>query len=1106
MSENLQRLLQEALNNNSYDYSSMHGELKKTWENSFSYLYTLQKSYIEYEELFFYSNNDESRNSKHIGHLYLDKFNRASFDIDYDLIRVYTREEYRTSNFYLREISIQKVIDHPEIFMKLPVVIIDDQVIWDYKIKITKDCTSFILPFKRNFVIEDKRNPDVSILRRGNSYTITKDLDIFGFDPSGDPINLNLEFLPAKVVKTRNVIMDATRQGKTITSLESEIDQLLYDYYTIDEIDDDKIVITAVSDDIVYLDHKVQVLLVDNVYYHRYTLHRTNLGLNMEENSIKILYTTLGDTYGHLVPPKQEGMYMISFHFPDINYKGHELGTPLIPAEIRDDYIYANISDDLAEFLSKRTLVFYISVVFFSRLKMHTFYDGTNSTIADEDNTTSLMVIEENHLKPYAMPIPIENFIVVKNPVGKDKGFEIVKNKDALELYYPNIYKIVDKDMQPGDEYRIYYFYYKGYDLHYTPIHHFYYEFLDDVFQKPLEEIVDKLYRGKMDLSEYFTEEQTISFNEVFQKIIRYKYYYHLYGEIDFLHRYLSEDKNIGKEPVEYKDETLRDWIRVEPFVLREYVLEQKHRGVVYQFFTNTIDLSSRSRMNTSLELGTNVTFEEERYVFAISNKMVYPNPLNIRCFVDGIFVMDLYQDRKLFMDYIYIPSSMVTEDSYIELEILQEYGIEEEVTFTSMEDTKSISIIEPDKNITPTIADLVFIDSTDDTTRYDTNFFDIIAHYKEGDFDVKPVSPKKPIRFTRLTNFTIRPNEDTVLNIPFKIRLSKIASGERYVIKEPGQQRFSLISDKFGFSSEYIRIFVNGRILPRGRYFINTLYNYPLVYLMDEYNVGDVVYIDITPYRYKQIYYQEELSKDTTIIDLKGYITKPFDIRYYDVYMNGRKLSIPNVYFVDPWSITLTNLKSNYNLLIFEKERDYEYFGLNYKEHIYYFSIEDLLNQNFVSEDERNTLIKRIIDSQKDDRVNIYPNTNDEKREDYRDLSLYMRIYSFYHDELIPKTFYNPDTKQTSTAVMTELYYPIYDAYLTSPYEETSDPVYKERRCYYPEVITLNPDIDLVKESEEDNPENKQLVYSVGHLGEIEQEKLDTVVVIDTKRPVDGR
>ena len=68
-------------------------------------------------------------------------------------------------------------------------------------------------------------------------------MQVYGTDPSGDAIDLCYTFLPAKVVKIRNVIMDATRQGKTISSLEKEIDQLLFDYYVIDEIDDEKVVL-----------------------------------------------------------------------------------------------------------------------------------------------------------------------------------------------------------------------------------------------------------------------------------------------------------------------------------------------------------------------------------------------------------------------------------------------------------------------------------------------------------------------------------------------------------------------------------------------------------------------------------------------------------------------------------------------------------------------------------------------------------------------------------------------------------------------------------------------------------------------------------------------
>ena len=59
MSENLQNLLRESLLNNSYDYSSMHGALRMTWENSYSYLYNLQKNYVEFEDLEYISNDTD---------------------------------------------------------------------------------------------------------------------------------------------------------------------------------------------------------------------------------------------------------------------------------------------------------------------------------------------------------------------------------------------------------------------------------------------------------------------------------------------------------------------------------------------------------------------------------------------------------------------------------------------------------------------------------------------------------------------------------------------------------------------------------------------------------------------------------------------------------------------------------------------------------------------------------------------------------------------------------------------------------------------------------------------------------------------------------------
>ena len=250
----------------------------------------------------------------------------------------------------------------------------------------------------------------------------------------------------------------------------------------------------------------------------------------------------------------------------------------------------------------------------------------------------------------------------------------------------------------------------------------------------------------------------------------------------------------------------------------------------------------------------------------------------------------------------------------------------------------------------------------------------------------------------------------------------------------------------------------------------------------------------DITPYRYTEVYYQEDIKAGDAIIDLKGKINKPFDIRYYDVYINGRKLSFNNVFSIDPWSLTLVNLKSNYHLTIYEKERDWEYFGLDYTKNIYYFSHEDLLNEGYLTEEDKRGIVKDVIDSKKDDRLNIYPNTNDEDKMDYTDIRKYAIVSAFYNYELIPKTYVNPDTKQFSKTLMEEDYEIISEYFNTDPSECSRTDAEKNRRKKYPEVICLDPDIVIEGES----LDRSQVVYSVGHLDEVSESVLQTPISIE--------
>ena len=181
---------------------------------------------------------------------------------------------------------------------------------------------------------------------------------------------------------------------------------------------------------------------------------------------------------------------------------------------------------------------------------------------------------------------------------------------------------------------------------------------------------------------------------------------------------------------------------------------------------------------------------------------------------------------------------------------------------------------------------------------------------------------------------------------------------------------------------------------------------------------------------------------------------------------MNGRKLSSNNVFTITPWQITLVNLKSTSNLVIFEKERDYAYFGLDYTSDIYYFSINDIFDSSFIKEEEKNKLIKDIIDDKKDDRLNIYPNTDDEEPLDFSDEDVIYAIFNiFYFYELIPKGYVNPDVLQFNKEVIQSVYEEIYNNYFRSSYDDSNTEEERLRRINYPSVLSLDPDVYIESE-----------------------------------------
>lgn len=208
--------------------------------------------------------------------------------------------------------------------------------------------------------------------------------------------------------------------------------------------------------------------------------------------------------------------------------------------------------------------------------------------------------------------------------------------------------------------------------------------------------------------------------------------------------------------------------------------------------------------------------------------------------------------------------------------------------------------------------------------------------------------------------------------------------------------------------------------------------YGYPRVQMLERILKGEKIIVDVTPYRNRLVYYKEDLIegadyekvKDNAIIvDLRYYINKPFDIRYYEVYLNGRRLTRHNIFQISPYVIRLAGIHSLKNLEIYEKDRDWEYYGCDFKD---YYLLNDFLLENFMEDTIKEKMIDKISGK-------VPENHICEDDEDYeRDLdieSIFMEI--FYYNRLLPlgladadiSTFLHDDIKYNFPIVY-ELFY----------------------------------------------------------------------------------
>ena len=961
MTESLKALMAETEINNSFDISAVSDTLKMTLENSFPYLYRLQRNVIRYKHFYFPKSRSSTTTEVPFGDMYLDEKMRVCINLDADLIKHTSRDLFFTSKFYNKEFTLQDVQDHPELFERTVILSIDRAYYFDIKLKMCNEHTIIILPFKMAF--------------------------LYKLDGS-------------------------------------------------------------------VIEHETCVTLVDNECFYQFDTHRETIAL-ASENDVTITSNMCGG-----MKFRSDGIYMASVKFED------ETGSSILYTckKLGDDLIM-EASPTMKAKMDDTTKNFTMTLVFFKNL--YEYKMKNNDAIMaythpkTKETTSQVMVIDREDGITYNMPIPYENFMIFKRVSdGGDLNGEYVDSKNAIvDIHYPNMYTISDPNMEVGDMYRVFFFYQKGYDLHYTHKFNFFFNFLKKKLSQPtIEAAVNKAYNEDITSLDVSARD---ALSGTFRKLFNYKDYDYRYDTIDYARKFITE-----KTPYEYKVALLHDYISADTMALRNYVRRQNLICDSYYLFVKRINLKDRIRTDTSLEIpGPVKTFKEQRYIFAFKNSYS-SNILNLRIWIDGILCSDLVHENYFGMDFIYIPCDMIKDDSYIEVENYFALLFSTNIYFGNTETFYDFNIVN-NGLVVPTMDDIMILDRYDDSIVYDKEHFEIRRVVQDIPISTRDTDGTLKTRFTTMDKIQIRAVDDSVVSKTMRLAIRK---NPQFINRKYDRTGYPLVhmgEYPMNPNTEYIRIFKNGRLMPKTMYQFKSNFGDPRIQMLFKVDRGDYFVLDISPFRNEMLYFLEDIPDDG-IVDLTGYIDKPFDIKFFDVYLNGKKLNETNVFTITDTKIKLINIDSKYHLEIYQKERDEEYFGWTKNKVNYYFTPDDLFDEKFTTDKDKEDVIKDIIegaikDSGNDGLIDTdKPNTNTEEKNCDDDIqyddSLKNKI--FYWEELIPKEHLDPATPQFDKDYIQTEYQAITDTYLI----ENALAINPRNDIDHPadNILYLDPDINV--------------------------------------------
>ena len=871
--------------------------------------------------------------------LYTDRDGNICFSINKDFIDGSKRKMYKHSQFYNKWLTLREIIDNQTIFSWFPVILIDGKSVFSYTVKASLDGNTII---RLDYVKLKK-----------TFLSLTHDIQVF-------------------------YLMD-TNYTKFETTL-SEIES--YNW----------VLPTSVTG-FDYQKEKLAFMYLRDKSY---------------DNGSNIFLVDIGENGEVILDSQNDSLY-------DILYNANRVEMVILGAE--------------------------------------NFYNIENNLVVqrrhDNDRLSAITVLQPEEDLDYPMPIPTQNLILLK--VDKNTGESIIQNNRDVKLHYPNIYEIMSDDFEDTEtyEYKAAYFYNKAdiafsYISSMAPIYKFYKKKLNvDTLQEAVEKL---LYSEFADPD--VTQIQNFFFNKFEQDQPTYVYDMESYRQSE-----------VYKHDFDYKLDKFKEFGGYDFHILEDYGKDVTNPFFSYILYTKNIDLESRKRRDTRTEtsdIHQQVDFSEEMYLFMFEERDY--NESALRFFINGLLCNEYYLLHQGRWSYIYIPTRLIDENSYIYIEKFYTYYKMQKITFENTTDFIDL-VFEEDSLIQPTLYDLFVTDRR--FNRIDRKRFKIYALIEKGEYDVSddvgdpshdiidivlqddhhpayedpetgdlyveigehfddeiyvtlldPVSDAEDpylrvkCRYLSLRKLKIKAKDTLILNEPLYFIVNK---SPRIIHKdfEIGTAVPTVPILRGGViwkqDTAYIRVFMNGRFMPSILYMYTdpeTLISYltPNFYVND----GTTLSVDISSYSYDKMYRLYTIPANG-IVDLANKISRPFNLYYYDVYLNGKRILQPNIQILSPNKIKLLNVNSVHNLVIIQKDRDEDFLQLVNSSLT---PVDEFLDNSNISYPDKKLLIDIIVKEDHGDDF-IY-NTEDieDTEEDYYEYDYSEETTQeilFYTEQILP-------------------------------------------------------------------------------------------------------